>query len=187
MIIAMSNPFLFPNLREVVIAGHSAGGQFAHRYAAMSTVAYSRPALQFRYVTANPSSYVYLDSKRPTPPYGWPFVVPSGYPGYDNYKYGLQNRYGYAAQISSTQIKAQYEARHVIYLLGANDTLRDDSLDDSPAADLQGTHRLDRGRFYYQRMLELFPLNRHRKIVVPNIGHTNQIYKSTQGRAALFF
>jgi hypothetical protein len=32
-----SNPINFPNLKQIVVAGHSAGGQMAQRYAVVGT------------------------------------------------------------------------------------------------------------------------------------------------------
>ena len=47
----------FPGLRHIVVAGHSAGGQFVERYAASTRLSVRVPV---RYVVANPSSYLYL-------------------------------------------------------------------------------------------------------------------------------
>ena len=55
----------FPNLRRVVITGHSAGGQYTTRFAAGSRAQNGLAHLGFRYVIANPSSYLYLRSERP--------------------------------------------------------------------------------------------------------------------------
>lgn len=51
----------FPALREVVVAGHSGGGQVAHRYAvvAQGEAPLTARGIKLRYVIANPSSYVY--------------------------------------------------------------------------------------------------------------------------------
>merc|ERR1719382_2330854 len=68
----------FPKLREILLMGHSAGGQTLHRYA---FVTHLRPPhmsspedvakrqgirkdLDVRFVVANPSSYLYLDKHR---------------------------------------------------------------------------------------------------------------------------
>lgn len=55
----------FPDLSDIVIVGHSAGGQFVHRYAAGTEVDFRRPGYHFRYVVANPGTYMYLDNTRP--------------------------------------------------------------------------------------------------------------------------
>ena len=50
------------------LLGHSAGGQFTNRYAAggaaEAMLAPTRPDLAFRYVVANPSSYLYFSAER---------------------------------------------------------------------------------------------------------------------------
>lgn len=56
---------MFPNLKSIVLAGHSAGGQFTTRYA-MANQLHERLGVPVTYVVANPSSYTYLDSLRPT-------------------------------------------------------------------------------------------------------------------------
>ena len=53
----------FPSLQEIVIIGHSAGGQFVNRYAAGNSVDRAGK-VSMRYVVANPSSYLYFDSGR---------------------------------------------------------------------------------------------------------------------------
>src|SRR5262245_34959752 len=48
----------FPNLKTIVFAGHSAGGQFVSRYQ-MSNQVYDTLGVPVTYVIANPSSYAY--------------------------------------------------------------------------------------------------------------------------------
>src|SRR4030095_3125566 len=55
---------VFPNLDLVVVAGHSAGGQFVTRYE-MANRVHETLGVQLKYVVANPSSYAYPDSTRP--------------------------------------------------------------------------------------------------------------------------
>lgn len=66
----------FPNLEMIVIAGHSAGGQFAHRYAATNGKGGKLGDVRMRYVVANPSSYLYLDDQRPYTDYNSGVGVP---------------------------------------------------------------------------------------------------------------
>lgn len=186
LVFAMTDGLRFPNLREVVIAGHSAGGQFTQRYAATSRVQASRPGLRFRYVVANPSSYMYLNDKRPTASGG--FVVPNGCSGYDDYKYGLTDRNHYTSQLTVDEIRNQYRPRYVIYLLGDLDTFNEGNLDTSCRANVQGAHRFARGTFYHQHTLRYFPGNMHRRVPVPNVGHSSTgVYGSQRGKDVLFF
>ena len=55
----------FPNLRTIIVAGHSAGGQFVSRYQ-MSNQVHETLSIPVSYIVANPSSYAYLDPMRPT-------------------------------------------------------------------------------------------------------------------------
>jgi hypothetical protein len=63
-LIALARRTSFPKLREIVVTGHSAGGQFVQRYAATSQIEPQLGGLPTRYVVANPSSYMYLNSRR---------------------------------------------------------------------------------------------------------------------------
>jgi len=60
----LANKAVFPNLRNIVIAGHSAGGQFVARYQ-MSNRIHESIGLAISYVVANPSSYAWPDATRP--------------------------------------------------------------------------------------------------------------------------
>src|SRR5205809_6850801 len=55
---------VFPNLRAIVVAGHSAGGQFVTRYE-MANRVHDKLGIPVTYVVANPSSYAYLVPERP--------------------------------------------------------------------------------------------------------------------------
>ena len=60
---------LYPNLRRVIVTGHSAGGQFVNRYAAAADfrkggINYER-RFEFLFIPANPSSVFYIDERRP--------------------------------------------------------------------------------------------------------------------------
>ena len=62
----LSDPIRFPNLDKITMVGHSAGGQSVQRYAFSTLLPPTlRPGLTIRYVVANPSSYAYLDPRRP--------------------------------------------------------------------------------------------------------------------------
>ena len=57
---------VFPNLKKIVVAGHSAGGQFVIRYE-MSNQVHDSIDASVSYVVSNPSAYTYVDEVRPTP------------------------------------------------------------------------------------------------------------------------
>src|SRR5205807_1624894 len=56
---------VFPNLKLIVLAGHSAGGQYVTRYQ-MANRVHDELGIPLTYVVSNPSSYAYPDSNRPT-------------------------------------------------------------------------------------------------------------------------
>ncbi len=61
---------LCPNLENIVICGHSGGGQFTQRYAALSTFEddVARPnGISMRYVPMNPGAYTYFNEERYLP------------------------------------------------------------------------------------------------------------------------
>jgi len=136
---------LFPNLKEVVVAGHSGGGQVVQRYAiaGRGEAPLTAAHIAVRYVVANPSSYAYFSGERPEP------QIAAACPGYDNWKYGTQARPDYLAAPTPAELEKTYVARHVIYLLGTKDiNPSHPALDKSCMAEAQGPYRYARGHSY---------------------------------------
>jgi hypothetical protein len=189
-IVAMlANEANFPNLTEIVIAGHSAGGQSTQRYAAFSKAALTDLGPELRYVVANPSSYVYMNGKR------WINGKFRGLRedqrllcrGWDRYGYGLDRRKRYVAARSQSQVRKDYSGRRVTYLLGEDDNKRDSELDKSCEADRQGRNRLRRGKIFMKFMRKYHPGNVHSLVTVPGVDHDGgDMFKSPEGRAVLF-
>jgi hypothetical protein len=182
----------FPNLKAIVVAGHSGGGQFVQRYE-MTNHVHDRLGIPLTYVVSNPSSYAYLDSLRPTPSAvssnfaaaspGYTPPIPAKPPApfiafvdarncttYDNWPYGLQNRAGYIGKLSEDQIKKQLASRPTTYLLGELDILPLYGFDSSCSAGAQGPTRLARGLAYGKYANERYGAQ-HNTIVVPACGH----------------
>lgn len=160
----------FPNLRSIVVAGHSAGGQFVHRYAAASRVI-EELGIPVRFVVSNPSSYLYLDGRRPDG--NGRFVEFGGKAACANfncYLYGLEKRNGYAASIPDGKLRENLVRRDVIYLLGELDTLPIAGFDSSCAAMAQGPSRLARGESYLNYIRNGFKA-RHTLVKAPLCGH----------------
>jgi hypothetical protein len=183
-----------PNLRNIIVAGHSAGGQFVNRYASSSlviTMLCSQYRIPVRSIMANPSSYLYLDNQRRVAGSLDQFAVPmDSCSGYNKYKYGLDNLYSYLSVVGASLIRQQYTEREVIYLLGGNDNNpNSSSLDISCEAMLQGNHRLERGtiffnylRYYYGKLFT----ETHSKIIIKGVGHNiYQMFNSVQGVNAI--
>lgn len=186
------NRDVFPNLRTIVVAGHSAGGQFVSRYE-MANQMHDSLAVKPTYVVANPSSYTYLDSLRPTPS-ALPANVAAGAPGYaaplganppaafvafsdarncttyDTWPYGLNGRDGYSTRVDAEQLKKQLVARPTTYVLGELDILPLYGFDSSCPAMAQGPTRLARGLAYVRYVGEKFNAP-HKALVVPACGH----------------
>ncbi len=134
-------PAPVPNLSRVVVAGHSGGGQVAQRYAMLSREgdALAGRGIAVSYVVANPSSYAYVTPERPGPT--------ADCPGYDRWKYGLQDLPRYAGGAAPAALEAAYVARPVTYLLGGRDTdPHHPALDRSCMAETQGRSGLPAAR-----------------------------------------
>lgn len=176
-----------PTLRDVVIIGHSAGGQFVQRYAAGARLP---EGLHVRFVVANPSSYVYLDDRRPDE---GRFDTPSSSERrrcsrFDRYKYGLERLPEPLGAIGADALRAQYRARDVTILLGALDRSDEDNLDRSCEARLQGAQRYERGVLFYQYLQTLFPPDGdHRLEVVPGVGHDPQAMLNSDAATEVMF
>ncbi len=113
----------FPNLRYVTFAGHSGGGQVVQRYAvaAHETQALADEGIDVRYVVSSPSSYAYFDKERPDAS-GAPAPFDAARcPGFDAWKYGMDNRPAYVADRTPAQLEAAYVKRRIDYLVGGDD------------------------------------------------------------------
>src|ERR1051325_6130947 len=131
----------FPNLKWIVITGHSAGGQFVLRYAAFTDIDLrSEPnAALVKFVPSNPSSYLYLNEYRFSDAQNT-WVIPNGSrsKGYDHFKYGLKGLFDYARDRGASWARTHLPQRRVELLAGTADVLADDSFDDSKQAMWQG-------------------------------------------------
>ena len=162
---------VFPNLKAIVICGHSAGGQYVTRYE-MANQVHDQLGIPITYVVANPSSYAYLDPERPA---GSnlelrAFGDARNCTTYDNWPYGLNKRSGYTAKLSDDQLKKQLAARTVTYLLGEIDILPLGGFDSSCPAMAQGPTRLARGQAYASYVNQKYKAQ-HKVTVIPLCGH----------------
>jgi len=187
---------IFPNLRVIVITGHSAGGQFVSRYVASSR-AEKDLGVPVKYVIANPSSYLYLDNTRLAP--GATCAESGGCTGefrpysegrncttYNKWRYGLEKRAGYAAAVSDEDLRRQTISRDVTYLLGEFDTLPVYGFDSSCPAMAQGPTRLARGLNYWNYLRTKYSA-KHKLVVVPACGHNGRcMYTSGTSLPVLF-
>ena len=182
---------IFPRLGIVVIAGHSAGGQFVQRYAAVGHGQAPLDALgiHIRYVVANPSSYLYFTDDRPIPP--GREAASAACPNADAWHYGLDGRLpAYVPRpLDPKALEEHYLGQDVVYLLGTADNDPDQkALDKSCAAEQQGPTRFARGIDYIAYLLSRHPGTMKQRVMeVPGVGHSSfRMYDSACGRAALF-
>jgi pimeloyl-ACP methyl ester carboxylesterase len=197
---------VFPNLKEIVIAGHSAGGQFVNRYE-MANKVNDTPGVTVSYVVSNPSSYAWPDATRPLPEgdaapdaavLGWKEETPhtnftygsfdpSKVPGYDKWPYGIEDRTsGYTAGTSDQQLLKQLAARPTTYLLSQVDTLPLGGFDGSPHAMAQGATRRARGEAFVKYINEHFE-GRGKIIIIPECGHNDRCVYTTDSALDVIF
>ncbi|MFL9864714.1 alpha/beta hydrolase [Paraburkholderia fungorum] len=186
----------FAALTDVVIAGHSGGGQVVQRYAVVTRgeAPLVQRGIALRYVIANPSSYVYFDAKRPTASGEFAALDAMVCPSFNRWKYGLEDLPAYASNGEgpgyADAFESLYARRDVTVLLGGADCdPRHPALDRSCAARAQGEHRLARGLAYARYMALRHPEGaaKHRTFVIDGIGHDAKgIFASPHGLAALF-
>jgi len=192
LLMLVSNKAVFPNLRAIVLAGHSAGAQFVIRYQ-MSNRIHERLGTPVSYIVANSSGYPYLDERRPTVT-AIPRDIAASAPGYspapsnnplpefslfadatncgtfDDWPYGLKKRVGYSSGVGEVQMKTQIVSRPLIFLLGEYDILPLSGFDGSCPAMAQGPTRLARGLIFKKYLNEQYQAQ-HSAMVVPLCGH----------------
>ena len=162
---------VFPLLASIVVAGHSAGGQFVTRYQ-MANQVDGALGVPVTYVVANPSAHPYLDNERPVAASAdyRPYADGVNCTTFDNWPYGLKDRWGYAAKIGDEQLRKQLLARPVTYLLGGLDTLPLAGFDASCPAMAQGPHRLGRGQAFAAYLKQRYATEQ-KVVVVALCGH----------------
>lgn len=196
---------VFPNLRAIVVSGHSAGGQVVNRYE-MSNQVHDKLGVPVTYVVSNPSSYAYPDSVRPTAAaYGVTAFAP-GYAQlaganaeafrsfgdarncttYNDWAYGFAKRTGYSEKQSDEQLKRQLASRPTTYLLGELDILPLGGFDGSCAAMAQGPTRLARGQAFAKYVNEKLGAH-HAVVVVPLCGHNARCIFTSEVALPLIF
>ncbi|OZI58133.1 hypothetical protein [Bordetella genomosp. 1] len=185
-----------PALRELVIAGHSAGGQLVHRYAVLNDIdePLRRAGLNLSYVVANPSSYLYLSPQRPRATGGGYANYERGIcPTYNQYKYGPDQMPRISSETDPLKLSARYLHRNVTYLLGGADNNPEHHyLDKTCGAEAQGATRWARGVGYWRyeawmaQRHPAWPASRHQAQQVVGVGHSSTaMFASTCGARAL--
>ncbi|CAO1633210.1 unnamed protein product [Sympodiomycopsis kandeliae] len=130
---------VFPNLNQVVVAGHSMGGQMVQRYALLKKTKRFDPNMKFW--VGNPGSWAWLNDQRPYP--NGTCEAP------DEWHYGIGgnqtkvSKYAREDVIKNKDAVVQrFLSRRVHYFLGLNDNGQGDT---HCQAGMQGGNHLDRG------------------------------------------
>jgi pimeloyl-ACP methyl ester carboxylesterase len=182
---------VFPKLTQVVLAGHSAGGQVVQRYAVVGQgeAALRQSNVRVRYVIANPSSYVYFSEDRPRSDGTVGPFQSAKCPAFNRWKYGLEVRPPYAAERSPEELERDYVRRDVRYLLGAKDTDPDHpALDKSCEAEAQGSYRLVRGHAYFDYLKNRARGEFNQRIHdIPGVGHQGRKMLTSACALAVLF
>jgi len=202
----LASKSVFPNLRAIVVAGHSAGGQFVARYQ-MANRVHDTLGVPVRYVVANPSSYAWPDATRPQVSgdaaveaakgawesekvhtsfsYG-PFDA-SACPNYDRWPAGLEQRAsGYTKAMGDDQLKRQLVSRKTTFLFGQVDVLPLGGFDSSCPAMAQGATRRARGEAYVKYVNERLGA-KHDVLIVPECGHNDRCVYTTDSVLPVVF
>lgn len=182
----LGSPFLFPNLESVVVTGHSAGGQYTHRFAATSPMEEGLSRLRFRYIVANPSTYLYLGPERATAEGGFEIPDREACPTYNSWHYGFEERNSYASELTEEETRTRFVERDVVYLAGTADT-GSSMLDMSCGAMLQGANRYARALNIFEYMNTFYPGNGDELHEIVGVAHSSSgVYRSAWGRRSLF-
>lgn len=202
----LANKQTFPALRTIVVAGHSAGGQFVARYQ-MANRVHESLGVPVTYVVANPSSYAWPDATRPLPigdaapeaargawetedvhtqfSYG-PFDA-AACANYNRWPAGLADRTGgYTVKTSDETLKRQLVSRPTTFLFGQVDTLPLGGFDSSCPAMAQGATRRARGEAYVKYVNEQLGA-KHAVQIVPECGHNDRCVYTTDSVLPVIF
>jgi pimeloyl-ACP methyl ester carboxylesterase len=182
MIARLSDRRRFPKLREIVLAGHSAGGQIVQRYAVVGKAPQldSSAGTRVHLVVSNPSSYLYFSDWRPVPQ--------AHCTDFNRWRYGLSGAPRYVTA-SAARLEAQYVARHVTYLMGTADTNpNEEDLDRSCGGETQGPYRFARARYYIAYIARRHPRGTRQDFAfVRGVPHDNRrMFTSACGLGVLF-
>jgi hypothetical protein len=158
----------------------------------MTTIPTISSKYKFNFIVMNPSTYLYLDNRRPVKTEtGLTFLKPdtSGCPSFNDYPRGMDKLNPYASNVGVEKIKQQFLKRDITYILGEKDVnMNDSSLDKTCEGNMQGRFRLERGQFYFEYIQLYSPKKKiHQIAVVPDVAHDgDKMVNSKAARWHLF-
>jgi hypothetical protein len=174
MIQYFDNRSVYPNMKQIVVAGHSLGAQFVNRYSTVgNSLAITTPV---SYWIGNPNSLLWLNASRP--------YDTSSCATYDDWRDGFSSydvTYGASVARSPTAILSNYNSRSIVFARGLND-FGDDSSDCDPF-----TTGFNRGDRFYNSIAWFPPTSKWNVDYVPGVGHDDEdMFLSLPGRTRLF-
>lgn len=183
-IVQLADRETFPHLERIVVAGHSGGGQFAHRYAMAGQAELEINGVTVEYVAANPAFWTWPGPTRPTT------TTPELECGadYDDYPFGTQAvdyTYHLDHGVYGDVMREQLATRRLHVVLGEDDVCRQDGdpykwcveqhFNMDCEADLEGPNRLERGWNFVDATMDLYPDAPHTITTMPGFGHTSGV------------
>ena len=185
----------FPNLRQVVLTGFSGGGQFMNRYASSNRVheLFEKDYnIDFQYLIASPSSYMYFNEERrvdgSTEQFEKPNVGNCGL--YNNYKYGTNMLNQYMKYYHLDTLINRYKRRKISYGVGSRDNNpNSSSMDDSCQAMFQGNHRLERATIFVNYLKHIYGDlgNNHKLYIAQGVNHNSTTFYNRNNIRQLLF
>jgi pimeloyl-ACP methyl ester carboxylesterase len=187
----------FSRVHRIVVAGHSAGGQYVQRWALLSNAnkIWQHPTVTIRVVVANPKSYCYMDARR-YDVHGI-YQLPSAHdradcPTYNQWEWGLDvgdylptpyKDQAIAVAGGVDRIVQRYATRNVVYLTGEKDVIPNGDCE----ARMQGAYRRERSAHFFASLQEVYGRTVHRRSVVKNVHHDHCLmFQSPEGYEAFF-
>tara|TARA_Y100000591_G_scaffold28326_1_gene20955 strand:+ start:228 stop:1541 length:1314 start_codon:yes stop_codon:yes gene_type:complete len=185
----------FPNLRQVVLTGFSGGGQFMNRYASSNRVheLFEKDYnIDFQYLIASPSSYMYFNEERrvdgSTEQFEKPNVGNCGL--YNNYKYGTNMLNQYMKYYHLDTLINRYKRRKISYGVGSRDNNpNSSSMDDSCEAMFQGDHRLERATIFVNYLKHIYGDlgDNHKLYIAQGVNHNSTTFYNRNNIRPLLF
>jgi pimeloyl-ACP methyl ester carboxylesterase len=184
---ALSDRSRFPNLKRIVIAGFSGGGQMTHRYGivGMALPRAEAAGISISLVIGSSRTYTYFSDRRPQPDGSFGAANLAACPDADEWPYGLTNLPLYRPDPDIREIKTlmqAYLARKQLYLMGADDAEIDSA--NGCGEEAEGPSR--RGRLEtYARYLD--GLGAHPDVlIVDGFSHDSRVFDGEAQDNALF-
>jgi pimeloyl-ACP methyl ester carboxylesterase len=184
MIRAYLDASQFPEMRQIVLVGHSLGGQMLQRYAVIGEQL--NPRIPITYWVGNPDSYSWMSPSRP-------LYIPDC-PDYDNYRDGYTDFAAYGMTYGTdlvaqgeAALEANFQSRQIAYARATQD-LGDHS--SSCGANTTGQSRNERFFFFLKWWTPSCPDPKGSNcdtVDFVDAPHDNgQMFNSTGGQARLF-